>query len=568
MQLKTFRRWTQGVTFALFLALFFLAVYPYPGKVPVDIILRLDPLVTVATMLASRAVITAIFWGGLVLLLSLLAGRFFCGYVCPLGTLIDVLDFLMFKKHKREDPLPKPNRNIKYFVLAGVLVAALLGLNLLHFFSPMAITPRFFALALFPPLLWLGNLGLDLLRPLFYAAGLDNLAQVSMHRWYFENSIASLLLLMFIAIANFWRRRFWCRYVCPSGALISLVSRYGLFKRRVSDDRCTECKRCAMACDMRAIGPSPKTTVLAECTLCGDCTAECPRDGIALVPRVKQGGGNDFAVHVSRRNFMYASVTGLACASVAKQGLNSPKNLNDRFIRPPGSVPEDKFLSRCIRCGECMKVCKTNGLQPALFECGIDGLWTPHLVSRHGGCEDKCHMCGQVCPTDAIRQLPLEEKKFVKLGTAVIDKFRCIAWEQKKLCLICDEICPVDAIEMKIVDNFDGPFKRPFVTARKCTGCGLCENKCPVAGRSAIEVFSIGEERISTGSYITEEKKKMRVVKNEEAGGGYSSDAMGGGGESATGIPSGFTTSGPAAKTPGTPAAPEPPEELPSGFTN
>ncbi len=213
-----------------------------------------------------------------------------------------------------------------------------------------------------------------------------------------------------------------------------------------------------------------------------------------------------------------------------------------------------------------MKTCKTNGLEPAGLECGFDGLWTPHLVSRHGPCEDKCNMCGYVCPTQAIRALPLPEKQFVKMGTAVIDRYRCLAWEQDKLCLICSEICPIHAIDSMVVDNYKGPFKRPFVIDDKCIGCGYCEKACPVQGRSAIEVYSIGENRIKNGSYITEKKKALRAVKESTAENSISAETMGSGGNVGRGDSTAGAIPG-KQHSPGQQGAVSPPaEELPGGF--
>jgi ferredoxin len=125
-------------------------------------------------------------------------------------------------------------------------------------------------------------------------------------------------------------------------------------------------------------------------------------------------------------------------------------------------------------------------------------------------------LCGQVCPTGALRDLPLEEKKFARIGTAIIVRSKCLAWEQMKTCLVCDEACPYDAIEFREVTDFIGTFKRPFVIEEKCMGCGLCEQKCPVGGESAIRVDRTEEERLASGSYITEEKRKLREVDEEE----------------------------------------------------
>lgn len=515
----------------MFAGLFFLTQYPYPEKIPVDLFLRLDPLVMVVSMIAARAFIVSMSVAVVVILLSALLGRFFCGYVCPLGAMIDFSHFLFFNHHhKPEKPGPKPNRTVKYFILVAVIVASLLGANVLHMFSPMSIAPRVMTFIFYPPFIWMSNFIIDLIRPLMTAMGFYTFTQLSLSGLYFDGIFAILLLFIFIIGANYWRKRFWCRYVCPTGAFLSLFSRFGIVKRKVDERTCNRCQRCCRVCDMHAIDIDPSKTILGECTLCGDCVDACPKKGVSIGISNIGFSGNNAALNIERRKALYSVAAGLVTASSLKLGINSPKNITGNLIRPPGAVPEQQFLSRCIRCGECMKVCKTNGLQPSNMVSGIDRLWTPRLVPRRGACEEKCTMCGQVCPTQAIRSLPVEEKVFTKIGTAVIDRNRCIAWEQDKLCLICDEICPYDAIEFRIVDNFTGPFKRPFVIEDKCTGCGWCEHKCPVSGRGAVEVFSIGEERKAKGTYITRQKKELRQIKeNHETL--YEGDVLGSGGE-------------------------------------
>jgi MauM/NapG family ferredoxin protein len=564
MKLSRARRISQTGTLSLFIVFFLFTAYPYATKFPLDAFLRLDPLVAVVAMVGSRAFITAMVWSAALLVLTLLLGRFFCGWVCPLGTLIDLSDFLIFgKKHKKESVEPKPNRRVKYFILTGAVAAALLGANFLGVFSPMSIAPRVFTLVLYPAGLWIANASIDAIRPLALAVGLDSFTQINLGRLFFSTAVATLALFLIIIVPNYWRRRFWCRYVCPTGALLSLFSRFGLLKRKVNDPMCIECKLCAAACDMRAVDLNPRHTVLSECVLCGDCIDGCKRKGVSIVFSGFGSGKQNGDLNVPRRNFIQSAAAGLMLAATAKATLNSQKNINGRFIRPPGSLPENEFLARCIRCGECMKVCKTNGLQPADFECGLDGLWTPHLVPRKGPCEEKCNMCGHVCPTEAIRPLPLAEKQYVKLGTAVIDRHRCIAWEQEKLCLICDEICPYDAIETRVVDNFRGPFKRPFVLEDKCTGCGYCEKACPVYGRGAIEIYSIGEDRKRTGTYITETRKQLREVKDGQET-NYNADQLGSGGEKETGVSKQNVPVAPPAQKNQVPQS----EQLPKGFTD
>jgi ferredoxin len=165
-------------------------------------------------------------------------------------------------------------------------------------------------------------------------------------------------------------------------------------------------------------------------------------------------------------------------------------------------VAEKEFLRRCVKCGECMKVCLTNGLQPTLWEAGAEGIWSPMLVPRIGYCEYRCTLCGQVCPTGAIRRLSPEEKAGVRIGLAMIDPGRCLPYAHARSCIVCEEVCPTPKkaiwFETTAVKDRDGrtlSVKQPHVDLSLCIGCGICEAKCPVLGRPAITVSSVGESR-------------------------------------------------------------------------
>jgi len=149
-----------------------------------------------------------------------------------------------------------------------------------------------------------------------------------------------------------------------------------------------------------------------------------------------------------------------------------------------------------------MQVCPTGALQPAWSEAGLEGVWTPVLVPAIGYCEFQCHACGQVCPTEAIRPLPLPEKQKVKIGLAYIDTSRCLPYAYGRECIVCEEHCPVPdkaiTFEMREVTLRDGTvrtLKHPRVDPDRCTGCGICETKCPFQDRAAILVTSAGEDR-------------------------------------------------------------------------
>jgi NAD-dependent dihydropyrimidine dehydrogenase PreA subunit len=155
-----------------------------------------------------------------------------------------------------------------------------------------------------------------------------------------------------------------------------------------------------------------------------------------------------------------------------------------------------------------MKVCPTNAIQPCGLDDGFSRLSTPKIVPRIGGCEEKCRSCGNVCPTGALRTLSYEDKRFAKIGTAVIDRGRCLAWEQNKQCLVCDEVCPYHAIDVRIVETAKGSVKAPIVEEDLCMGCGMCEQQCPVFDAAAIVVYKFGENRREHGPYANEAQKQ------------------------------------------------------------
>jgi MauM/NapG family ferredoxin protein len=253
---------------------------------------------------------------------------------------------------------------------------------------------------------------------------------------------------------------------------------------------------------MGAIDKNPLKTHASECIQCKNCSRVCPQAAISFPASVTVAGEYS-GIHLSRRGFIYSLAGGLGFGFLSVQTPYASLQGKQNLIRPPGALPENEFLRTCIRCGECMKSCLTNTLQPCLWESGLEGLWTPKLDLRLAPCEPNCHVCGKVCPTQAIRSLSLDEKTHAKIGTAVLRKEMCLVWSQNKLCLICDEICPYNAIVFRPVEGF----RRPVVVASRCNGCGYCEQRCPVKGDSAIVVVPDGEIRLREGSYLKEAEK-------------------------------------------------------------
>ncbi len=236
-----------------------------------------------------------------------------------------------------------------------------------------------------------------------------------------------------------------------------------------------------------------------DCNLCLDCVAQCPGNKIyfsfgSITPERNP-------VNVSRRTFVGTLVLGAALPFVLKTRTMAGQ-ANPQLIRPPGALIEEDFLGQCVRCGECMKVCIGNGLHPAFLEGGIEGMFSPVLKARAGYCEFNCTLCGQVCPTGAIKELAVQEKQKVRLGNAFFDKNHCLPYAKGITCIVCEEHCPTPdkAIKFRraVVLNSRGVkinVQQPYIVDELCIGCGICETKCPLPGKAAVRVTSAGETR-------------------------------------------------------------------------
>ncbi len=474
-------RWIIQIFFLSLFIYFFVQTQYGIAVTSQNLFFRVDPLIFIIASIAYRAIIAAALLSILLVIATLIFGRFFCGFMCPLGTTIDIFDSIT--NHKKHIKLSF--KNGKYLMLLFLIISALVGSSFLHFFDPLVLFERSLTLVFYPVVSFLIGIFAIVTEPVF---------------------IETILVLMVFAVIiglGIFAPRFWCRNLCPLGGILAVLSKFSLFKFSIQKE-CTNCGICANICPTGAINVKERRIDGAECIDCLRCHYECPHGMVNYRMNL-----SSIPFDIKRRQFIGAFGAGLVAAPLARSLVH--QRLEGRLIRPPGSIPELDFLNLCMRCAKCMKICPTNGLQPCIFEAGINGLWSPRLVPRIGGCEKNCNMCGQICPTSAIRRLPLEEKTYVRMGTAVIDRTRCIAWEQDKVCLICDEACPYNAISSLNETIRESTLLRPFVDERMCTGCGLCEARCPIEGVSAIQIFSINEERKRTGSYITEEKVKLRT---------------------------------------------------------
>ncbi len=495
---------------------------PIPGVEPSPLLKTwffFDPLILVATWLAAHAVPIAALLALIVLGVTVVMGRVFCGWICPLGTVHDIAGrcFDGWRRSRKRRERWSPKQRIKYYLLFGFLAMAVFGGHWVTIMDPLVLLYRTTTVALLPGAQWaveegattafqsdpgIGPVRLTMATEPVYEFFRDNIFTKPSQAFFG----GTLVVVVFIAIValNAYRRRFWCRYLCPLGALLGLFARWQLLRRKTDGNACNQCDLCAAGCHGVASTMPGDRWIPSECLGCLNCTDACNRGALKfrfVLPWREEP--KRVGVGLSRRTAMGAAVGGVATLALMRA---TPQARGQRFhpelIRPPGARPESDFLARCTGCGLCMKICPTGGLQPCITEAGLEGLFTPRLTPGLGYCDYTCNLCGQVCPTEAIEPLPLEIKQQIKTGLAAFDTTRCIPYAYGRDCMVCEEHCPVpdkaiyfEEVEVTDRNGVTTTIRQPHVDPDLCIGCGVCENVCPYKDRPGVRVSSANETR-------------------------------------------------------------------------
>ena len=544
------RRFAQVFFFALFMYFLFETAFrgtfsaaagePVRLPLPVEGFLLADPFVAAMTLLSTHTVYRGLAWAIGIVLLTVVFGRVFCGWICPFGTMHHFFGWIFPSRYLRGNKRVEANKTHwwqrgKYYMMWGFFGAALVGSSIGGLFDPICVAVRTVGLGVVPALQYLGIRSSDAVAESNIRAlqatsdgAQDFLAQTvwTANQAYFHQTWLILFFLIAILFMNRFIPRFWCRALCPLGAFLGVMSRFALFGMAKDHAKCTDCNLCLVHCQG---ADSPQGGVKHrqdECHMCLNCENACPEDVIKF--RFLPGLRSTIKKPDLTRRTVAASVVGGAVAIPAMRIANWPdRAYSEKVIRPPGSVEEREFLERCIRCAECMKVCPNNALHPAFFEGGIEGLWTPILIPRIGYCEFSCVLCGQVCPTGAIQKIDEKQKmgigqKPISIGTAMYDQGRCLPWAMATPCIVCEEFCPTSpkaiwAEEVEVPKRSDKYEKqgehaamlsvkvqRPHVDPSLCIGCGACEKVCPIVDKPAVYVTNAGETRSKTNVILLE----------------------------------------------------------------
>ena len=527
MRIRHVRIAFQIFFFALFLWLVLATWLTRLEGWPVSLFLDMDPLVMIATTIATHSVYApfhgamtvgslGLIFGLILLVITIVFGRVFCNWMCPYGILHHFIGWVFNKRNMKQSfdsNRYKPLFRFKYYILIFVLTAAVFGSLQVGLLDPICLLYRSFSTSLLP-------LADIVTRDGASIVGLEPIFPKSTHI-YLGGWFIGFMLFGLVA-ANLVIPRFFCRVLCPLGALLGVLSRFALWRIHRDPIKCTDCDLCLRGCE----GASDPHLDLrkAECFVCFNCIDDCPHDALAF-QFVPPAFGEIREAQVPARRAVLAATIGFLFTPMARLSGKTGKAYNKKVIRPPGSVEEREFLERCIKCDQCIRICPTNVLQPAFLESGIEGIWTPILEMKVGYCDVNCTLCGQVCPTGAIQKLTPAQKNGVdeyegrreqiSIGTAFYDRGRCLPWGMDTPCVVCEEVCPTspkaiysreETITTRLGEELT--LRRPFVDPKLCIGCGICEYECPVTDERAIRVSAVGETR----SRYVKEKEHNRAL--------------------------------------------------------
>lgn len=446
-----------------------------------------------------------------VLLLTLLLGRLYCSVICPLGVFQDVVIRLRriwgeamnrrqarrFKRLKAAGkPLPAPKNYSKRFaykkehriVRAAVLLVTVAG----------AFLSLQFLLTLLAPYSAYGRM----VRSVAGLAGGESLAPALL-----ITAGVTFALICFLA----WNRgRAYCNTICPVGTLLSVFSRFSLFRLTIDESKCVACKRCGSRCKASCIDMENHFVDGSRCVLCFDCIDNCAEGAISyrfvgLKPALPKAGkgssgadsgsGDGAPADAGRRNFLAtgAALIGTAALSEAQVVKRLDGGLADvadkrtperrGTLVPFGAMSVRHLHDHCTACQLCVANCPNDVLRAST---GLEHFLQPQMGYENGWCRPECTVCSEVCPTGAIGPIQKDEKLTVSIGKARVNLELCFAATDKEDCGNCERHCPTGAIRMIKAEGYARPV--PAVAKRHCIGCGACEFLCPSRPISAIVV--------------------------------------------------------------------------------
>ena len=468
------------------LAVFTLVVLLFLGGESLSVFLSATflPFQFVPALIRILTKPAALFVFGLVtvFVVTMIFGRVYCSFLCPLGALQDIFIALSRKiGWRKKHSFQKHYNCLRYCVLGLTIVSAALGsMSLLNLLDPYSLSGRLITQIVLPIFFSIYNTSVSFLTNFNIYLFSKETAYLPVSVW-----LVTLGFFILILILSVRQGRLYCNTLCPVGTLLGLISRVSLFKIGIDQNRCHECVRCSGVCKAGCIDPQAAAIDQSRCVNCFNCIYVCPQSVVSYRPSRGKAQSGEWSP--ARRGFLIGSVAAAGSAlfmfnSTARNLLKTDHPSPNPPITPPGSVSLAHFTESCSACHLCVSACPTKVITPSFMEYGIGGLFQPRMNYPDGFCDYECNVCGRVCPTGAILPLPLAEKKITQIGTVDLLKEKCVVYVDKTNCGACGEVCPTHTISFIDKDNI----LYPEVDTKYCIGCGACEKACPTTPKSIV----------------------------------------------------------------------------------
>lgn len=427
-----------------------------------------------------------------VMILTLLTGRTYCSFLCPLGIGMDLFSRIggRIKRRFRRFGFRKPFTILRYTLLAATIIVSIVwGMYLLILLDPYSIFGRFMTFLGKPAALLINNL----LASLLHKFDVYTLDIVSIKGFQILTYTVPVFFFLLVGSLSFTRGRLYCNMICPVGTLLGLLSKVSFLRIRIDEGKCTKCGRCAVGCKSSCIDFLNGKVDVSRCVDCFNCVRICQDKAISYGPlRIRRKEHN---TDLEKRKFIAGSLLLLLGISRASKGQekNVPVPKKESTVKenrtcpvcPPGAISIEDFNRDCTACSLCISACPNQVLVPALLHYGIAGLMQPVMDYHKSFCTYNCTRCTEVCPTYALHPLMPEAKKLTQLGKVNFIKDNCIVKTEKTACGACSEACPTKAVYMV---PYEGNLMIPEVNTDICIGCGHCEFACPTVPYKAIFV--------------------------------------------------------------------------------
>lgn len=478
---------------ALFFICFFIVFADFRSIVPTEYFDILLFLQFAPSLLRFHDIGTLAASGFLVvIILTILSGRTYCSFLCPLGIGQDIMSRIggRFRKKFKRYGYKRPFTIVRYSLLAITLIVTVgWGIYFFTLLDPYSIFGRFMTYFIKPVILFINNFVAGILGKfdVYY------LSHIPVKPFALVAYSIPAAFFILIGTLSLTKGRLYCNMICPVGTFLGLLSKISIFRIKLDETACTRCGRCALGCKSSCIDFLNHDIDVTRCVDCFDCITICQQKALSYgVVNLKK---KPHETDESRRKVIAGSLFllfGIPGVSYGQE-KNIPKPKKDSTVKenrtfpvcPPGSGGIEDFNIDCTACSLCINACPNGVLQPAVNQYGIAGFMQPVLDYHKGFCAFNCTICTDICPTNALRPLALEAKKLTQIGKAIFIKDNCIVKTEKTACGACSESCPTKAVHMI---PYEGNLVIPEVTADICIGCGHCENSCPTVPYKAIYV--------------------------------------------------------------------------------